>query len=53
MTRTELHLDGDEWGEILYHLKAARLENKAGESYLKFLDSIILKLEAAGIQSNE
>lgn len=48
---SEIHLDSDEWGEILYTLKQARYISE--NSHRTFLNGIISKLEAAGIQSND
>lgn len=47
---SEIHLDADEWGEILYCLKQARYRSEAG--HRAFLSGIVSKLEAAGIQSS-
>lgn len=46
-TKTELHLDADEWATILLALKYDRDNGAGGASYREYLDMIILKIEAA------
>lgn len=45
-TVTEMHLDSDEWHEILHSLKDQRARTTVGNAqYLAWLDNLILKVE--------
>jgi hypothetical protein len=48
----ELHLDADEWSNILHALKAERDRAEEGQEfrYAKYIGGIVLKLEIAGIE---